>query len=58
MKIEKIKNKCLLGLQKEIKKDPKNAKKCLKFLNKLLKAITEVQMFIQAELEEVLNYED
>lgn len=54
MKIEKIKDKCFLGLEKELKKNPENAKKCLKILNKLLKAITEVQIFIQElELEEV-----
>lgn len=49
MKIEKIKDKCFLKFREEIKKN----KKSLKFLNKLLKAITEVQIVMQEELKEV-----
>lgn len=49
--IENLKNKCYLKLKENIKKNPKEAKKCLKFLNKLLKAITELQTVIQEELE-------
>ena len=49
--IENLKNKCFLKLKEIIKKNPKEAKKYLKFLNKLLKAITEIQTAIQEELE-------
>lgn len=52
MKIEKIKDKCFLKFREEIKKNKRN-KKSLKFLNKLLKAITEVQIVMQEELKEV-----
>lgn len=60
-KIENLKNKCFLKLKEEIKKNPNDIKKCLQFLNKLLKAITEVKTVIQEELEhneEVKNYEN
>ena len=51
--IENLKNKCFLKLKEKVKKNPKDAKKCLKFLNKLLKAITEVKMAIQEELKKL-----
>lgn len=51
IKIENLKNKCFLKLKEKVKKNPNDAKKCLKFLNKLLKAITEVKIVILEVLE-------
>lgn len=53
--IENLKNKCFLKLKEKVKNNPKEAKKCLKFLNKLLKAITEVKIVISEVLENENN---
>lgn len=58
--IENLKNKCFLKLKEKVKKNPNDAKKFLKILNKLLKAITEIKIVIQEELKYngVKNYEN